>query len=243
MKNSPYQLKIHFFFFFRETLVDLIKMSEIDKIASLLEDVSIGKADKKDEFVLASVDSELSDLDSSTVELLEAVQQYEEMRESYRLNYVNGFLTLSRANYNSGLSKRFGMESFDLRPYEALKTIRIKENGYEVADESKEADEIKPESDNNAEYNDKSELEGTLKQRKGKGRGKDLEKAKTTEVILSPTKAKNPLDQFGGIVPYQLKQSQQFFVEALEQTVQIKNMETRILLLIKQIETLKQTTT
>lgn len=240
MKNS-YQLRIHIFFF-GELYVDFIIMSEIDKIASLLEDISISKPDKKDEFILALVDSELSDLDSSTVELLEAVQQYEELRECYRLNYVNGFLTLSRANYNSGLRKKFGMESFDLRPYEAVKTIRIKDSEYEVADKRNEADKNTPEADNNNGDYEKSELEGTLKQRKGKSQGKGTEKATTTELLQPPTKIKNPLDQFGGLVPYQLKQSQQFFVEALEQTVQIKNMEARILLLIKQIEVLKQTT-
>lgn len=223
-------------------------MGDIEKITALLEDVSIGKTpEKKEEFVLLlKTSDELSDIDTKTVQLLDAVREYEELKESYRLNYINGFLTLSRANYNSGLTKKYGMESFDLRPYEAVKTVTIRDNEFEVKDRMKQEVSKEPKVSKPEESIEKNET--TLKLRKKQAKQTKNADATTLALDLEPkpaieekdgkveTKLKNPLNQFGGIVPYQLKQSQQYFAEALDQTVKIKNMETQIHQLILQIE-------
>lgn len=54
--------------------------------------------------------------------LLEAVAQYEEIANSpFRENFIGGFQSLSRANFSG--ARRFGADSFDMRPHLACATV------------------------------------------------------------------------------------------------------------------------
>lgn len=54
--------------------------------------------------------------------LLEAVAQYEEIANSpFRENFIGGFQSLSRANFSG--ARRYGADSFDMRPHLACATV------------------------------------------------------------------------------------------------------------------------
>lgn len=54
--------------------------------------------------------------------LLEAVAQYEEIANSpFRENFIGGFQSLSRANFSG--ARRYGADSFDMRPHLASATV------------------------------------------------------------------------------------------------------------------------
>lgn len=209
--------------------------NSIDKITSIFEDISIKHEEPTDEgFKLISKSkTSMSPIDEKTIRLLELIDTYEKLTNENRLNYINAFLNLSRANYNNGsLSKKYGADSFDLRPYGACKKIKL--NGkFELVDllnEQRTKNE-QPKIDN---INKEDDAESTLKNRKTK----KFETGKESDNNLEShgPKLKDPITQFGGLVPYQLKQSQTFFSNSLAVSIKIINLQRAIKELIEDIE-------
>ncbi|KAK6457409.1 uncharacterized protein RJT20DRAFT_127633 [Scheffersomyces xylosifermentans] len=118
---------------------------QLQKIVSALEDISIKSNDQQKEITNSDaaiieiphdIDSEFSEIDAKTIELVELVAKYEQLvNDDNRLNFINGFLNLSRANYNTGtISKRFGADFYDLRPHTACVSLQYKKDTFELVD-------------------------------------------------------------------------------------------------------------
>lgn len=218
--------------------------NSIDKITSIFEDISVKQEDSVDEDykLISKSETSLSPIDDKTIRLLELIDAYEKLTNENRLNYINGFLHLSRANYNNGsLSKKFGPESFDLRPYGACKQIQVKDK-FELVDllkaQKDKSEQAKDISGQAKETNEKKEtdVESTLKNRKTKKVEKEKEFDNIDDIESQNSKLKDPISQFGGLVPYQLKQSQAFFGNCLDISIKIINLQREIKKLIEDIE-------
>mmetsp|Transcript_7114 Transcript_7114/g.9003 ORF Transcript_7114/g.9003 Transcript_7114/m.9003 type:complete len:225 (-) Transcript_7114:1325-1999(-) len=218
--------------------------SSIDNITSIFEDISIKQEEPADEEfkLISKSETSLSAIDDKTIRLLELVDTYEKLTNENRLNYINGFLNLSRANYNNGsLSKKFGPDSFDLRPYRACKQIQIKDK-FELVDLLK-AQKDKSEQAKNKSGQRKDAIEiketdvkSTMKNRKTKKVGREKESDEIDEIEIQNPKLRDPISQFGCLVPYQLKQSQSFFSNGLDISIKIINLQGEIKKLIEDIE-------
>ncbi|CUM51044.1 unnamed protein product [Debaryomyces tyrocola] len=211
--------------------------NSIDKITSIFEDISIKHEEPSDGgFKLVSKsETSLSPIDDKTIRLLELIDSYEKLTNENRLNYINGFLNLSRANYNNGsLSKKYGADSFDLRPYGACKKIKVSDK-FELEDLLKEQ-KTKNEQPKTNNINKEDDAESTLKNRKTKKTETDIESDDINDIESQEPKLKDPISQFGGLVPYQLRQSQTFFGNSLAISIKIINLQRAIKELIEDIE-------
>ncbi|ODV81099.1 uncharacterized protein CANTADRAFT_5069 [Suhomyces tanzawaensis NRRL Y-17324] len=207
---------------------------DVQKIAQALEDVSISKKDEEvhhEVLLPASKPRDLLEIDAKTFELLALLDQYETLAEDTRLNYINGHLNLSRANYNG---KGYGRESWDLRPYRAAKSVALKEElvleNHEYTKKGKATLEQKQEVDEKKTLNGVSEKQ--LKNRKKK----NDDKPSTFEITEPEWEVKDPIAQFGGMVPYQLRLSQKLFDEGLSNSVKLYNLRAKINSLVSLIE-------
>lgn len=211
--------------------------NSIDKITSIFEDISIKHEEPSDEGfkLISKSETSLSPIDDKTIRLLGLIDSYERLTNENRLNYINGFLNLSRANYNNGsLSKKYGADSFDLRPYGACKKIKVSDK-FELVDllkEQKTRNE-KPKVDN---INEEDAAQSTLKNRKTNEIETEKESDDINEIESQEPKLKDPITQFGGLVPYQLRQSQNFFGNSLAISIKIINLQRAIKELIEDIE-------
>lgn len=212
--------------------------SRTDKIASMLGDISKKHhTEPTDEFMLDSKNQRaLSPIDNKTIELLELIDEYEKLANENRLNYINGFLNLSRANYNNGtLGKKFGVESFDMRPYQSCKRVSIGDE-IEIVDILQEGIEKKATEVLEKPSNASDTIESTFKNRKTKEKRTNDSATGIDDIETQKSLIKDPIHQFGGLVPYQLKQSQKDFNDSIFVSVRIINLQKRIEILIKEIE-------
>ncbi|KAG2733833.1 hypothetical protein G9P44_003358 [Scheffersomyces stipitis] len=259
--------------------------SQLEKITKSLENISIDpdSKDQQEETPLIVLQDEhspdidpdsskLSSVDEKTVQLVQLVADYEQRaNHSFRLNYINGFLNLSRANYNAGsFSKRFGSDKFDLRPYKACKDIVFdaKSLRFTVTDRlaQQKAAESKPAKiSRTSSYNEKiaditesHEIEmdeivksrttsskrntglGGLKNRRTTEKDRTSEKDSNYSDHNEKIKLTDPIYQFGALTPYQLKQAQGFFSSALEDSVELANIQKQIEALIGEITELQK---
>ncbi|EGW33784.1 uncharacterized protein SPAPADRAFT_54071 [Spathaspora passalidarum NRRL Y-27907] len=167
-----------------------------------------------------------SQLDKKTIELLILIDKYENVvNNNYRTNFINGFVNLSKANYEHtgrGFERRYGVDSLDLRP--RLACLEVNEEFHLVDLQQKTKKEEKRE-----------QMESSLKNRKTK-----QTKSKSSGVEeFEEDKVKDPMLQFGGIVPYQLRQSQAFFKKAIENSLEVVKLQQEIDTLIQEIEKLR----
>ncbi|RLV91585.1 hypothetical protein JA1_003799 [Spathaspora sp. JA1] len=168
-----------------------------------------------------------SEIDDKTIELLNLIDKYETLvNNDYRTNFIDGFVNLSKANYEHlgrGFETRYGIDSIDLR--DRVACLEVDENFclVDLTGKNKEVD-----------YEEKSKQgESGLKNRKRKE-----EKINKIEEV-SEDVFKDPILQFGGMVPNQLRQSQNFFKKAIENSVQVVKLQRKIKTLILEIENLK----
>ncbi|CCE83680.1 Piso0_004265 [Millerozyma farinosa CBS 7064] len=204
-----------------------------------LEEVCIPKSQKK-------VGSEI---DQKTLKLLQLLDQYEKITKDSAIAYMNGNLTLSRANYNENpLIKKYGMTSYDYRPYNSCKKIRIDKNGFELIDLLSVKRNSKIEQTSTISHSEASSSTGgstkdtdidedKLKNRKAKNQEKQIQRSAITE--FSSEDVKDPIYQFGGgLGSYQLRQSQKFYSEAVNQSIALLNIKRQIDSIIDEIKSL-----
>lgn len=211
--------------------------NSIDKITSIFEDISIKHEEPSDEGfkLISKSEMSLSPIDDKTIKLLDLIDSYEKLTNENRLNYINGFLNLSRANYNNGsLSKKYGADSFDLRPYGACKKIKVSDK-FELVDLLKEQ-KTKNEKQEVDNINEEDDAQSTLKNRKTNKIETEKESDDINDIESQEPKLKDPITQFGGLVPYQLRQSQNFFGNSLAISIKIINLQRAIKELIEDIE-------
>lgn len=189
------------------------------------------------------------DVDEKTVQLLELVSQYEQLcNDKLRTDFADGFFTLGRANYNSGSVKKYGVDSLDMRPHEPSITVEVGDQLRVVRDDTiAKKTEINDEKDGKTNEdnelrnlkNEKNGEKSTLRNRK-KPEKTALNPATSTKETKETQKSEkpcfNPLLQFGGLVPYQLRQSQLHFTAAIELAVERHNLAVRIEKLVAELE-------
>ena len=173
-------------------------------------------------------------IDSKTIQLLELLDKYQQLTTSNRENFINGFSNLSRANFQNDKSK-YGLEKFDFRCYKACKIIDIKHDKFELINRL-----MKVNNNNNnnlattdSTSSDEKESSKTIRNRK------DKKKTTTTsEDIVEKTdhdEFRDPIKQFGTIVPYELYKCQENFNNVLNQLIQIINLQKQINQLIQEL--------
>lgn len=190
--------------------------------------------------------------DEKTVELLELVSQYEQLcNDKLRTDFIDGFFTLGRANYNSGSVKKYGVDSLDMRPHEPGITVEVGDQMRVKKDEvitkkiqkdgiitkKVQKDEIMNDDNESRELeNDDNSEKSTLRNRKNPEKTTSNTIPSTKETKQPEKPSFNPLLQFGGLVPYQLRQSQLHFTAAIELAVERYNLAARIEKLVKELE-------
>ncbi|KAI5967213.1 hypothetical protein KGF57_000428 [Candida theae] len=168
------------------------------------------------------------DQDEKTIRLLNLVNEYQELTTIYRQHYINGFLNLSRANFQSEKTK-FGKDTWDMRNYDACKIVDIiGESGeFNIIDRRLETPKSEADVDT---HNTEMVPDTQLKNRK-----KQKETSNSTEKSDN-TSYKDPILQFGVLTPPQLRTSQEDFDRALRLSVQIVNIQRKIVILTSELE-------
>lgn len=161
-----------------------------------------------------------SEQDTKLIELLQLINEYEKLaNDSLRHNFINGHLNLSRANYNS--PRKFGTDSLDLRPYQACKVVG---KNFELIDKLALQKLLKKEKATMKDNEKKPESEGALRNRKTK-----IEKEETVSVSEEDeVTLKDPVLQFGGLVPYQLREAQANFSAGLSDALRLHTLRCKI---------------
>lgn len=178
-------------------------------------------------------------LDSLTFELFELLSIYENIiNVKVKKTISDGFINISEANYTTSSSfNKFNILSVDFRPCKS--TIKIIycsiRKQFKLINFLKENDTIKMEDDENENIYNFDENINTLRKRTIKV--KQDNNCKTEN--FDDNKIQNPINQFGVIVPYELKLAQDFFLKFLRSCVSLTNLQQKILHLITEIKYLK----
>lgn len=248
----------------------------------VIEKISLVEIPEKPFELLSAAGSDLkaqfSLQDQKVLQLLTLVDKYETLtNDNLRVHFINGFLDLSRANYNG--SRKFGADQLDLRAYLACSVVKYDEK-FELEDrlakqrESERdfgagtrnsAKETSEDSKTEAETQNEKSTVSTAKsggqlRKRNTTKKSDSETQKTAKLshdesetapkIASNSKLRSkarsdslyrdPINQFGGLVPYQLRSSQKEFKLALAECVELVNLQREILQLVSEIEDLEK---
>ena len=162
-------------------------------------------------------------IDNKTIQLLELLDKYQQLTTLNRENFINGFFNLSRANFQNEKEK-YGLEKYDFRCYKACKIIDINsDNGrFELIDRL-----LKNESSSTTMIrNRKHRKTGTIATH-----DKEIVKESNDDEETF----KDPIKQFGTIVPSELYKCQQNFNNGLNQLIEIINLQIQIKKLIQEL--------
>lgn len=217
----------------------------------------------------ASPNTEVLEQDSKIFELIRLLAEYEALaNDQFRVHFADGFLDLSRANYNG--SRKHGIDSFDLRPYNActvldgtgeiIDRLQIQREGEkrrreravrENQEKEKEGKRVdgegksdkngeNGESDGRTKVDEKLEAEQKNTQsatavRRKPVSGELRNRKNRKEPAEEQQSYKDPINQFGGLVPYQLWSSQSHFKRALVDCVRMVKLQRKIELLMEEI--------
>lgn len=195
--------------------------------------------------------------DKKVATLLQLVSQYEKLANGlYRSYFIDGFNDLSRAEFNS--TRTFRPDSCDMRPCEACKILEVGNGSFQLRNRlelqnsakllrTKEENQDKVGSrkgpkgnnDNVPEFCKKaSSVDLNLFNRQDSAHSTSSIKSES-EKSISETNVllyRDPISQFGGIVPYQLRQAQEHFLDALADAVALVALQKTINTLITEIE-------
>ena len=153
-------------------------------------------------------DDLLNEDDLAVAQLLSLADEYANLQLEARKEWLDGHLNVSRANY-SGLSKKYGVDSYDMRPYLAQTTVDIGKDGFRLED----SDE--PEG----------QEELALRQRHTK-----------TKTEPTSIKKRSPLAQFGVLVPPELTRAQSEFTKAVEHAITLANLQAQMVALVEKVD-------
>lgn len=201
--------------------------------------------------IVTAPDSDLPPLrrsDEILVEVLELVAQYQQFTRQSREKFINGYLNLSRANFHLRLST-FGPLSLDMRTRDAcivvehdpdFRVCNLLDNLMrDVKQQERNKKDCVDETESQlgmAKSTGKSPASGTLKSRQKLNAQSLPTESIITEVSLAETLIRDPIKQFGGIVPHQLRQAQTCFVHAIEASVMQLNIARKIARLVQEID-------
>lgn len=164
------------------------------------------------------------DKDSKTIQLLELLDRYQLLTTSNRDNFINGFFNLSRANFQNEKS-RYGSDKFDLRSYQACKIVeQINDGEFQIIDRLEKNKITKKKVKSN------DEEKSSLRNRKEKSKEDEI-----NDTSGDDEEFKDPIRQFGALVPQELRISQNDFNKALVQSIEIINLQKKIEKLINEL--------
>lgn len=136
------------------------------------------------------------------IKKLELIDNFNSIRNSSNELFKDGFINIARAKYSS--NKSFGKDYWD-ETVQATVRVEIVNGEVRIKEEGEPDEKVEEE---------------TIRNRKKK------EKASIKEVKVAKY---NPINMFGVLVPYQLKQSQEDFSSIIPKLIELVN-------LIKEIE-------
>lgn len=180
-------------------------------------------------------------IDNKTIQLLELLDKYQQLTTLNRENFINGFFNLSRANFQNEKEK-YGLEKYDFRCYKACKIIDINsDNGrFELIDRLlKNESSINDDEHDSSNEDKKKESSSTTMIRNRKDRKTGTITTHDKEIVKQSNDDeetfKDPIKQFGTIVPSELYKCQQNFNNGLNQLIEIINLQIQIKKLIQEL--------
>lgn len=187
---------------------------------------------------IEEADGPLTGADAKVAQLLDLVDAYTALTRDYRLHFVEGSLALSRANCEAG-RKRYGEDAYDLRPHLSAKRIA-------VGDEFRlEARAPKPASARARAAPTKvapvtasgvAPPPATLTNRRRPAPAPTETPTETPAETPAEVAPRDPIAQFGALVPPLLRQSQQHFDRWLAAAVALANLQRKMARLLADIE-------
>ncbi|KAI5969188.1 hypothetical protein CANMA_001741 [Candida margitis] len=170
------------------------------------------------------------DEDEKTIQLLNLLNEYQELTGACRSHFINGFLNLSRANFQSEKTK-FGKDTFDMRSYDACKIVGLMDESdeFNIVDRTKTSPGDAVDDD---QFTNDITPASELKNRKNR----NANTAKTETEKTATITYRDPILQFGALTPSQLKTSQEDFGSALNLSVRIINIRRKIETLVSELE-------
>ncbi|RKP28757.1 hypothetical protein METBISCDRAFT_9285, partial [Metschnikowia bicuspidata] len=163
--------------------------------------------------------------DELVEKLLDLVSEYEQLANgAFYSAFVEGFSSLSRASFYS--TRTFGRDSYDLRPYQACKVVTIEDSRFVLQDRLKAQAKMKKveTQTTNASKSEKSfEAENSCTT---SSHSKLQIASRISESDLS--QFRDPIYQFGGLVPHQLRKTQDEFHNALVHCLRLLELQRKI---------------
>ncbi|ODQ80968.1 hypothetical protein BABINDRAFT_21587, partial [Babjeviella inositovora NRRL Y-12698] len=158
--------------------------------------------------------------DIKYLHLLEYIDEVETLMDTLHPQLAQGFLSLSRANFASGLGigKKFGQDYWDYGERDSHVHVCVATGEFRdlLQEQNDKVDE-------KAVENAEAETSGL------RSRNSKLEPKKIDTVEAQPVKFKNQIRMFnGGMVPLPLRQSQQKFKSCLPIVVKIAQLRQQI---------------
>ncbi|ODV95305.1 hypothetical protein PACTADRAFT_33879 [Pachysolen tannophilus NRRL Y-2460] len=184
-------------------------------------------------------------MDLKMIEYLNLLNKYELKCQEYRMNFVNGFINLSRANYANGNNhRRFNRDYYDLREVKAIKIVETDENNnLKLIDllelQKKNLLETKEKEIAENEDNNNEKEFSTLRNRNQKNENFTLQK-KSMTFEKKDLPYRDPINMFGILVPFQLKESKKFFEKGVYNCIEIINLKNKLSCIYKEIKELKK---
>lgn len=199
--------------------------------------------------------TELKTSDTLTIELLNLLNEYESIANGeFRQTFIDGYMNLSRANFNTTGLNTYGVDNIDLRSTDPCKVVESREDKFKLIDLlALQKTRLKEQKDKEAKEA-KEEGERKDKKTEKKDKSKDIEeketaissgiknmsiKTATIEVDIPSPILKDPIYQFGGLVPYQLRECQKSFNNSLETCMVMASLQRRISNLVDKIDQLQ----
>lgn len=181
--------------------------------------------------------SGISENDANIFKLLDLVHKYETIANGeFRDRFIDGFLDISAANFKG--DRHFGADCFDKRPYFACKTVSEKGIIDRLHTEKSHDASEKPLQASQNHLSRKESSQSNLRNRKGKSDATQHEKLQESDLLDNPKPMlRDPIYQFGTIVPHELRRAQSQFSKALPIIIELCQLKQEIESLCSKIVT------
>lgn len=197
--------------------------------------------------------TESNSQDELVEKLLDLVSEYEQLANgAFYSAFVEGFSSLSRASFYS--TRTFGRDSYDLRPYQACKVVTIEDSRFVLQDRLKAQAKMKKVEtqttslrkrgkrteveklgeDMKEEKTSVSELDASKSEKPFEAENSCTTSSHSKLQIASRisesdlSQFRDPIYQFGGLVPHQLRKTQDEFHNALVHCLRLLELQRKI---------------
>jgi hypothetical protein len=151
--------------------------------------------------------------DSLMIQRLLLIDRFTTLRTQIDSGFKDGFIDVSRASYaGTSLNRPYGRDYWDGR-VQATTKVHVKNGVVELQE-----DEVEEEILEEKEGLDKAKGVRNRKTKDNESKGESNEKKKKKK------KKYNPIDMFGVLVPYQLRQAQKSFEKSVHALIELSNV-------------------